>query len=68
MSIEIVVNGEPRAVPANQRLPDLLRFLDVDPSRVALELNRGIVRKSAWADTIVEAGAHLEIVQFVGGG
>ena len=68
VSIEIVVNGEPRAVPAGQRLPDLLRFLDIDPSRVAVELNHRIVRKNEWGATAVEAGARLEIVQFVGGG
>lgn len=67
-TIQIVVNGEPREVPAGQRLPDLLRHLAVDPSRVAVELNRRIVRKNDWAETLVEDGARLEIVQFVGGG
>lgn len=67
-TIEIVVNGEPRAVPAGQRLPELLRHLDIDPSRVAIELNHRIIRKNDWAETPVEAGARLEIVQFVGGG
>ena len=68
VAIEILVNGEPCTVPAGQSLPDLLRYLEIDPSRVAVELNRRIIRKAQWADTTVEAGARLEIVQFVGGG
>lgn len=67
-TIQIVVNGEVREVPAGRRLPDLLRHLAIDPSRVAVELNRRIVRKNDWAETFVEDGARLEIVQFVGGG
>jgi thiamine biosynthesis protein ThiS len=66
--IEVVVNGEPRGVPDGQKLLDLLLHLEIDPSRVAVELNRNIVRKTEWGETPVEAGARLEIVQFVGGG
>ena len=42
--------------------------LDVDPARVAVELNRSIIQRGAWGEAIVGAGATLEIVQFVGGG
>jgi sulfur carrier protein len=66
--IEIVVNGESRNVPAGQSLLSLLGHLELDPARVAIELDRRIVRKPAWEDTVVQAGARLEIVQFVGGG
>ena len=66
--IEIVVNGEVRQAPDNGHLLDMLRHLEIDPSRVAIELDRQIVRKSDWERTPVRAGAQLEIVQFVGGG
>jgi sulfur carrier protein len=46
----------------------LLAFLTIDSSRVAVELNRRIVRKPEWDASRVEAGAQLEIVEFVGGG
>ena len=46
----------------------LLEFLAIDASRVAVELNRSIVRKQDWNTTKVEGGAQLEIVWFVGGG
>jgi thiamine biosynthesis protein ThiS len=65
---QIRVNGEPREVPIGLTLLDLLRFLEVDPERVAVELNRKIVRQPEWSGTAVSDGAVIEIVQFVGGG
>jgi thiamine biosynthesis protein ThiS len=67
-TIEVVVNGERRSVPDDLSLDRLLLFLAVDPSRVAVERNRLIVRKADWETTRVEAGDQLEIVWFVGGG
>ena len=67
-TIQIVVNGQVRQAPGGRTLPELLRFLDVDPERVAVELNRRIVSREDWPATIVDSGAVLEIVQFVGGG
>jgi len=66
--IEIVVNGQVRQAPAGQTLLELLVRLEVDPARVAVELNRSIVQRQAWDQTLIEPGATLEIVQFVGGG
>ena len=67
-SIQITVNGQPRAVPGGLKLPDLLEILGVDPTRVAIERNRKIVRRPEWPATPVEAGDELEVVWFVGGG
>ena len=67
-TIRVVVNGEERTVPAGLSLLDLIQLLKLEPSRVAVELNREIVRREAWATTAVAGGARLEIVQFVGGG
>jgi len=66
--IEIVVNGQPRQAPAGQSLAELLVWLEVDPARVAIELNRSIIRRERWDETGIEPGSALEIVQFVGGG
>ncbi len=66
--IEIVLNGEARGVSAGLTVAGLLAELGVEGGRVAVELNREIVRKTAWEATAVEAGAAVEIVQFVGGG
>jgi len=66
--IEIVVNGDPQRVHEGQTLLDLLRQLELDPARVAIELDRKIVKQPHWSDTVLQSGARLEIVQFVGGG
>jgi thiamine biosynthesis protein ThiS len=66
--MEIVVNGEPRTAEDGQTILGLLRELDLDPARVAVECDRRIVKQGLWPETILHAGARLEIVQFVGGG
>jgi len=67
-SVEIVVNGEPRRIPPDLTLDRVLRYLDVNPEQVAVEMDRAIVRKSDWSSTLIQSGSGLEIVQFVGGG
>jgi thiamine biosynthesis protein ThiS len=68
MEIPITINGEARTVPAHETVFELLQRLGLDPARVAVELDRRIVRQAQWSATQVEAGARIEIVQFVGGG
>jgi thiamine biosynthesis protein ThiS len=65
---QVTVNGERRKLPPNTTLLDVVRSLDLEPERVAIELNREIVKRAAWSDTAIEGGAEIEIVQFVGGG
>ena len=66
--IEITVNGDQRRTTEGQTVLGLLRELDLDPARVAVELNRRIVKQPCWPETVLGDGAQLEIVQFVGGG
>jgi thiamine biosynthesis protein ThiS len=67
-TIAIVLNGEPRRVPEGLNVAALLKFLEIDGQKVAVELNRAIVRKPEWASAEVQDGAQVEIVWFVGGG
>ncbi len=67
-TVKIVLNGEPREVPAGLHLLGLLEHLGFDPSRVAVEMNLEIVRRPDWPATPVPDGAAIEVVQFVGGG
>ena len=66
--IEVIVNGDPRKVPEGLNVVRLLEHLEIDLSRVAVELNRAIVHKGDWPATQVGEGAQIEIVWFVGGG
>jgi sulfur carrier protein len=66
--MHIVVNGEERAVADGLCVLELLHVLGIEPARVAVELNRSIVRRPEWTTARIEDNAQLEIVQFVGGG
>jgi sulfur carrier protein len=68
MPIEIVINGERHTTTEGQTVLGLLQQLQLDPARVAVELDRRIVRQPYWSQTLLRQGAQLEIVQFVGGG
>jgi thiamine biosynthesis protein ThiS len=67
-TIAIVLNGEPRRVPEGLNVAGLLKFLEIESARVAVELNREIVRKPEWESIQVLDGAQVEVVWFVGGG
>ena len=67
-TIQVYINGEAHHMPAPQTVAALLATLNVPAERVAIELNKTIVRKREWASTLVGDGAHVEIVEFVGGG
>jgi len=68
MPISISVNGEQHLTAEGQTILELLGQLRIEPERVAVELDRRIVKQPRWGDTVVAAGAEIEIVQFVGGG
>jgi sulfur carrier protein len=67
-TIDIILNGEPRQVPEGLSVADLLVHIGIVADRVAVEVNRAIVRKPDWSTTLVADCAHIEVVQFVGGG
>jgi len=67
-TIDVMVNGEPRAVPAGATLLELLGTLGLDPRAVVVEHNRRIVRRPALGDVSVAPGDAIELVHFVGGG
>ena len=66
--MNIVVNGKKQEVEPGTTVTKLLMSLDLDPDRVAIELNLAIVSKDQCANTTLAEGDSLEIVQFVGGG
>ena len=67
-TIDVVVNGEPRAIPQGATLLELLHTLALDPRSVVVEHNRRIVRRPVLGDVRVAPGDAIELVHFVGGG
>ena len=64
----IKLNGDPHEIPGPLSVSELLEQLDIDARRVAVELNLDVVKKSAYASSLIKEGDEVEIVNFVGGG
>lgn len=63
----ITLNGESRHTTAST-IAQLVRELELEPTKVAVERNREIVPRSTLEEAALADGDTLEIVHFVGGG
>ena len=64
----IVVNGETKEIPKEINLSELLELLALPSERIAIELNKQVVRKKDWANIVIKDADKIEVVHFVGGG
>ena len=68
LAVEVTVNAERRTFRRGTTLSEVVATLRLEPERLAIELNRAIVKRPFWNSTTFDTGAQIEIVQFVGGG
>jgi sulfur carrier protein len=68
IKIAITLNGEPYSLDGDPRVTALIERLKMRASRVAVEINREIVPKAKYAETVIKSGDEVEIINFVGGG
>jgi len=66
--LRVYVNGEPRELTAPLSLAELITQLDLPAARIAVELNRVVVRRNEWSTIVIQDNDRIEIVHFVGGG
>jgi thiamine biosynthesis protein ThiS len=66
--LQITLNGDAHDVAGPLTVADLLVQLEIDSRRVAVEHNLIVVKREAFATTMVREGDAVEIVNFVGGG
>ena len=66
--IHIKLNGEDRRLPPGMNVREVLEYLDLETTRVAVEVNRRIIRRKEWIEIEVRDRDTLEVVHFVGGG
>ena len=64
----ITLNGEPFEVAEPLTVGGLLKQLEIDPRRIAVEHNLIVLKRPAFDHTQIKAGDAIEIVNFVGGG
>jgi sulfur carrier protein len=66
--MQIIVNGEARALPSTQTLAELVDALELTGKRIAIERNGEIVPRSRYDGTVLDDGDELLIVHAIGGG
>jgi thiamine biosynthesis protein ThiS len=67
-SITITLNGDPYRLEREISVAQLVELLRMKPNRVAVEINRDVVPKVRYAETMIRAGDVVEVISFVGGG
>ncbi len=65
---KVRINGREQEVPAGLDLVRLIERLGLKGDRIAIEVNREIIKRDRWAAYRVQSGDTIEIVHFVGGG
>ena len=66
--MKITINGEIKELEGEVNLNRLLELFSMPSQRIAVELNREVVRRKDWDAITVKDADMIEIVHFVGGG
>ena len=64
----IFINGEARELEGVETLSNLLDTLGLPKQRIAIEVNRKVIRKQEWDTAVIADQDKIEIIHFVGGG
>jgi thiamine biosynthesis protein ThiS len=64
----VILNGEERGCREGTTIADLVTELRLGKRRIAVEVNREIIPRDHYETYRLNAGDHIEIVHFVGGG
>ena len=66
--MRILVNGEPRELPADATVSSLVARLGGGDRGVAVAIGEAVVPRSAWDTTALSEGAAVEVLTAVQGG
>jgi thiamine biosynthesis protein ThiS len=66
--MEFYINGEKRNVAKKMSIFELLHEFGLPKERIAIELNKEVIRKTEWHNVKIKEFDKIEIVHFVGGG
>jgi len=67
-TIQVQINGDHRKIPSDLSVSSLLKWLELNPALVVVELNREILDRERYDEIVVVEEDSLELVHFVGGG
>ena len=66
--MKVFINGETKEITKQFNLLELLKEFSLPSERIAIELNKVVVRKKDWESIAIKDADKIEIVHFVGGG
>ena len=66
--VTVILNGEKHEIEHEVTLDRLLDLFSLPKQRVAIELNKAVVRRHDWEKTTVNDADAIEVIHFVGGG
>lgn len=66
--MRVFINGQARDFKERRQLADILKDFSIPDERIAVEVNKEVVRKKDWPLVEVKDADNIEIVHFVGGG
>lgn len=66
--MQVTINGETRNLETGINLRQLLEKLELPTERIAIELNKDVIRKKDWESIKIVESDKIEIIHFVGGG
>ncbi len=66
--IKIILNGEEKEIKEASTIFDLVKDLDLDIKKIAVEKDLQIVNPDGFQKVILDEGSRIEIVHFIGGG
>lgn len=64
----LILNGEKTDIQDDLTVEGLLSHLEIEPARVAVEVNLNIIKKNNYYNWVLKDGDRVEVVNFVGGG
>ncbi len=66
--MKIIINGITKEIPNEVNIIELLESFSLPKERIAIELNKQVVRKKDWENIKITDADQIEVIHFVGGG
>ena len=66
--ITIILNGKEKTIDSDSNIEQLLKSLNLENKRLAVEINQQIIPRSDYNSHILKETDKIEIVQAIGGG
>lgn len=68
LPLSIHLNGEPRAIEADQTIEALVASFPISPKMILVEINNEALLRSEWTTRKIQSGDRIEMIRVVAGG